>query len=100
MGEVEYVLGIEITRDRPNRLLTLSQGSYLATVLKRFDMAMCKPIDTPICKSIKLSNDQRPTNEQDKEVMRMKPYAQIVGQHYVCDAMYETRPYIRSRSRK
>ena len=56
MGEAEYVLGIEITRDRPNRLLTLSQGSYLETMLKRFDMAMCNPIDTPICKSIKLSS--------------------------------------------
>ena len=57
MGEVEYVLGIEITHDRPNRLLTLSQGFYLEIVLKRFDMVMCKPIDTLICKSLKLSND-------------------------------------------
>ena len=63
MGEVEYVLGIEITRDRPNRLLTLSQGSYLETVLKRFDIAMCKSIDTLICRSIKLSSDQGPTSE-------------------------------------
>lgn len=68
-----------MTRDHSNRLLTLSQGSYLETMLKRFDIAMCKPIDTPICKSIKLTSDQGPTNEQDKEVMRKKPYAQIVG---------------------
>ena len=52
MGEAEYVLGIEITRDHPNRLLSLSHRSYLETVLKWFDMAMCKPIDTPICKGI------------------------------------------------
>ena len=63
MGEAEYVIGIEITRDRLNRLLTLSQGSYLETVLKRFDMTICKPTDTPICKSIKLSSDQGPTSE-------------------------------------
>ena len=54
MGEAEYVFGIEITHDRLNRIMTLSQGSYLETVLKRFDMTICKPIDTPICKSIKL----------------------------------------------
>ena len=41
-GEAKYVLGIEITRDYPNKLLTLSQGSYLETMLKRFDRVMCK----------------------------------------------------------
>ena len=55
MGEAKYVLGIKITRDQPNRLLTLSRESYLETVLKRFDMMMCKLVDTPISKSGKLS---------------------------------------------
>eukprot|EP00268_Persea_americana_P056282 TRINITY_DN6620_c0_g2_i1.p1 TRINITY_DN6620_c0_g2~~TRINITY_DN6620_c0_g2_i1.p1 ORF type:complete len:104 (-),score=4.75 TRINITY_DN6620_c0_g2_i1:386-697(-) len=70
MGEAKYVLGIKITRDQPNRLLTLSRESYLETVLKRFDMMMCKLVDTPINKSENLSSKQGPTTEEDKAMMR------------------------------
>ena len=38
LGEVAYVLGIKIYRDRSRRLLALSQGNYLDKVLKRFKM--------------------------------------------------------------
>jgi hypothetical protein len=38
MGEVAYVLGIKIYRDRSRRLLTLSQSTYLGKVLKRFNI--------------------------------------------------------------
>ena len=34
MGEAEYVLGIEITRDRPNRLLTLFIGILFGNCVK------------------------------------------------------------------
>ena len=51
MGEAKYVPSIKITRDLLNQLLTLSQKSYLETVLKRFNMMMCKSVDTPIDKS-------------------------------------------------
>ena len=90
MSEAKYVMGIKINRDRPNRLLTLSQESYLETVLKRFDMMMCKPVDTAISKSEKLSGKQGPTIEEDEAIMRGKPYAQVVGS--IMYAMLCTRP--------
>ena len=38
LGEVAYVLGIKIYRDRSRHLLVLSQGNYLDKILKRFKM--------------------------------------------------------------
>ena len=38
LGEATYILGIKIYRDRPNRLLALSQRTYIEKILKRFSM--------------------------------------------------------------
>ena len=38
LGQASYVLGIQIIRDRKNRLLALSQVSYINKVLARFSM--------------------------------------------------------------
>ena len=38
LGEATYILGIKIYRDRPTRLIGLSQSTYLDKVLKKFKM--------------------------------------------------------------
>ena len=38
LGEASYVLGIQIIRDRKNKLLALSQASYIDKILVRFVM--------------------------------------------------------------
>jgi Reverse transcriptase (RNA-dependent DNA polymerase) len=48
LGEAHFVLGIEITRDRKARTLTISQSAYVTDVIKRFDMADCHPTSTPM----------------------------------------------------
>ena len=50
MGEVDYILGVKILRDRSKKLLGLSQQTYIKKVLERFQMHNCKPIDTPVAK--------------------------------------------------
>ena len=42
LGEVVYILGIKIYRDRSRRLLGLSQSAYIDKVLKRFNMSEVK----------------------------------------------------------
>jgi hypothetical protein len=37
LGEVAYILGIKIYRDRSKRLIGLSQDTYIDKVLKRFN---------------------------------------------------------------
>ena len=41
MGEVSYVIGIEIFRNRSQGLVGLSQKAYINKVLERFKMEMC-----------------------------------------------------------
>ena len=42
LGQTSYVLGIQIIRDRKNRLLELSQASYIDKVLARFSFQNSK----------------------------------------------------------
>src|SRR3954465_7605781 len=55
LGEAAYILGIKIYRDRPNRLLALSQSTYIDTILKRFSMNNSKRGLLPVIKGVKLS---------------------------------------------
>ena len=47
-GEVNFILGMTVKRDRENRTLTISQKTYLSDVLQRFNMSDCKPVSTPV----------------------------------------------------
>lgn len=79
MGEANYVIGIEIFRDRSRGLLGLSQKGYINRVLERFNMQLCSATDAPITKGDKLSEKQCPKNDLEKERMKLIPYASAVG---------------------
>jgi hypothetical protein len=79
LGELHYRLGVEFTRDRAARTITMSQAKYVEEVLKRFGIEDCKPIGTPLdtkVKFVKLSNE-----EYDADAPRMGsvPYKFAVG---------------------
>jgi len=42
LGSCYHYLGMEITRDRANKTLHLSQRTYVEKVLKRFELFDCK----------------------------------------------------------
>ena len=79
LGEAHYVLGIEIVRDRQKRLLGLSQKGYIERVLSRFNMESCNKADVPVNKGDKFSRDQCPKSEREIELMKIRPYASLVG---------------------
>ena len=47
-GPASYFLGVEILRDKANRLLYLSQRNYISEVLKHFDLDDFKNIKVPL----------------------------------------------------
>ncbi|KAG6635812.1 hypothetical protein CIPAW_11G068500 [Carya illinoinensis] len=63
MGEVSFVIGIEILRNRKQGLLGLSQKNYIERVLERFGMKSCSSLDTLISKGDKFSLSQCPKTE-------------------------------------
>lgn len=67
LGEVKYVLGMVIERNRKTRTLSISQPKYLEGILKRFGMDQCKPVTTPMETGMKfesLSKDETPVETQ------------------------------------
>jgi hypothetical protein len=55
LGEVAYILGIKIYRDRSKRLIGLSQYTYIDKVLKMFNMEEAKKGFLPMSHGIHLS---------------------------------------------
>jgi hypothetical protein len=47
MGDVEYIVGWRITRDRSKRTLTIDQSGYITGLLEQYNMEQCKPDLTP-----------------------------------------------------
>ena len=66
MGEAAYILGVKIFKDCSRKLLALSQEPYIKKILERFNMADCKPMDTPIAKGQSLSLDMCLKTPQEK----------------------------------
>jgi hypothetical protein len=54
LGNCEWLLGMEIQRDRINHHLVLSQRAYIERVLKQFNMLECKTTPTPMSHQGKL----------------------------------------------
>ena len=68
-GQVHYLLGMSIQRERESKILTISQKSYLENILKRFGMQDCKstPLE-PGKKYDKLQDDRDPVDVQRYQV--------------------------------
>ena len=92
LGEVNYVLGIQILRDRKNKRIALSQASYIDKILTRFSMQNSKKGLLPFRHGIQLSKEHCPKTPNEVEYMKRVPYASAVGS--LMYAMLCTRPDI------
>ncbi|KAL0544038.1 hypothetical protein IC582_019149 [Cucumis melo] len=92
LGEAQYVLGIQIIRDRKNKTLALSQATYIDKMLVRYSMQNSKKGLLPFRHGVHLSKEQCPKTPQEVEDMRRIPYASVVGS--LMYVMLYTRPDI------
>ncbi|XP_074313781.1 secreted RxLR effector protein 161-like [Silene latifolia] len=90
MGDAAYILGIRIYRDRPNRLIGLSQSTYVDKVIQRFNIIDSKKGFLPMSHGITLSKTQCPSTLDEQERMRKIPYASAIGS--IMYAMLYTHP--------
>jgi hypothetical protein len=79
LGAANFILGMEIKRDRENTKIWLNQRKYVETILQRFNKHECKPIKFHIPVGIKLSVDQCPKIQEEEEDMSRVPYASVVS---------------------
>jgi hypothetical protein len=47
LGDLKWILGMEVNRDRAKRTIKITQQAYINTLLKRFGMEDCKPLGSP-----------------------------------------------------
>jgi hypothetical protein len=55
LGAMNFILGMEIKRDRATRKIWLNQKKYIETILKRFNMQDCKLVKVPILVRVRLT---------------------------------------------
>ena len=77
LGTVKLLLGMEI-RVQPNGDVYLLQEKYVGEVLAKFDMQECRSVSTPLPPASKLSQQDSPQNDADKEAMTFVPYRQAL----------------------
>ncbi|CAI7910983.1 unnamed protein product [Closterium sp. NIES-54] len=71
LGELRSYLGLQITRDRAQRTITLTQSHMVQQVLQRFDFTYSSPQATPLSTRHSLSalpSDERPVRCQRRSV--------------------------------
>ncbi|CAI7856130.1 unnamed protein product [Closterium sp. NIES-53] len=74
LGELRSYLGLQITRDRAQRTITLTQSHMVQQVLQRFDFTYSSPQATPL--STRRSLSALPS---DESVEPSGPYPELVG---------------------
>ena len=92
LGPTKKILGMQIMRDKKRGILQLSQAEYINRILQRFNMGNAKPVSTPLASHFRLSKDQSPQTEEEREFMAKIPYASAIGS--LMYAMVCTRPDI------
>ena len=90
LGEVTYILGIRIYRDRSRILISLSQSTYIDKVLHHFGMQDSKMGFIPMSHGISISGDNCPKTLDEKDCMSKIPYASTIRS--IMYAMICTRP--------
>ena len=79
LGEVDYILGIKIYKDRSKMLLGLSQSTYIDKVLKRFSMEESKRGRLPMLHGIRLTKGMCAKKHEERRRMNNIPYASALG---------------------
>lgn len=79
LGEAKKILGMEISRNRDNRELRISQEDYVWKVLSKFDMDQSKPVSTPMGAHFKLKSGTPEELKEQEGHMKKIPYQSAVG---------------------
>jgi hypothetical protein len=69
LGELKYILGIEVIRNRAARTITLNQTAYIVEILSRYGMRDCAPVSTPLVATERLTAAQGPATPDEKQAV-------------------------------
>jgi hypothetical protein len=79
LGEIRWLLGFRLVRDRKAGTTSMSQRPHFETMLVRFKLDKCKPTLTPISSTANLGKDKCPTMDEERDAMKLVPYKEAIG---------------------
>ncbi|CEM34166.1 unnamed protein product [Vitrella brassicaformis CCMP3155] len=85
LGHPERFLGMNVTYDKQEGILALSQEKYVQKLIERFNMCdrrgeiPCQGAKTPLPSGVKLSKTMEPTTKEQHDHMSKVPYREAVG---------------------
>ena len=78
-GDVKWILGMLVERDRTARTISISQEAFIGSLLARFNLSDAAPVSTPFLPGTQLSTLDCPDSEEEKLEMKTRPYRELVG---------------------
>jgi len=79
LGDLKWLLGIEVERDHHSHSITYSQRAYINRILSCFNFLDVKPLSMPLDPQHKLDLLQCPTTPQALDNMCAIPYWEAIG---------------------
>jgi hypothetical protein len=79
LGELNWLLGLKVTRDRTAHTITLSQKAYVNMIVEHFHLSKAKSVQTPMEPGLSLSVEQGPATATELQAMWDIPYQQAIG---------------------
>lgn len=79
LGRIDQCLGIKFHQDQESNQISMSQEGFIENIIQKFNMEDCKPVQTPLNPSVKLSKAMSPKNEEERKEMSSKPYRSLIG---------------------
>jgi hypothetical protein len=94
LGELHWMLGIQVWHDHEAQTIHISQPSYIDSILRRFNFVDVKLLSTPMDTQVCLTSEQAPSTPSEFAAMRDVPYREAIG--VLNWAVLATRPDIMS----
>lgn len=91
LGEAASLLGMNIARHGDGSI-SIDQRHYISTVIRRFNMENCNPVNSPMDANQKLSIEMCPKADDERQEMENVPYQEAIG--CIMYAAQITRPDI------
>ena len=94
LGEINFILGIAIERDRGSRSISLNQTAFIDRLVSRFNLSDARPVDTPMTQGLQIRRPDKsiPPDPALLEWIERTPYRELIGSlNYIAVA---TRPDI------
>src|SRR5882724_1828313 len=79
MGELCWLLSIEVKRDCTACTITFSQAAYIERILCCFNLQDANPLSMPMDPHHQLTKAQFPSTPREYELMRGVPYQEAIG---------------------